>query len=289
MPRSHSATLRKALRTFLLLLLLPMTATAQEPRLPLFEAGISGGAGFLADYPASDEYRARALALPYLIYRGDLLRADDRGVRGRLFRAESLELTLNVNAALGSSSDDSRARRGMPDLDYLGEVGPSLRWVAWRDGEASRISVELPVRAVFSTDFERVRFRGLVLAPEVAIERNNLLLSRSRARIGVGPVFASGLLMDYWYRVAGEFALPDRPAFDAKSGYLGMRAQFSYRAPIADRLAFVVGGRLENFSAATNADSALFRREWNGTVLGGVTYTLYRSAATTAGAAEPFD
>jgi MipA family protein len=266
------------------------SATAQEVRRPLLEAGVFGGGALLPDYPAAGQSHFRALALPWLIYRGDVLRSDDRGLRGRFYRGEDLEFTLNFNGALGTRSSDNRAREGMPDLDYLGEVGPSLRWVAWRDAEnRSRIAVEAPVRAVFGTDFERIRYRGLVFAPEVAYERRGLLFAESRARAGIGPVFASGRLMDYWYKVGSEHARPGRPAYDASGGYLGLRLQVSYRVPVTGRLSATLGGRLETFSGATNRESPLFRSELNATLVGGLSFALYRSDAAVASAAEPFD
>jgi MipA family protein len=177
----------------------------------------------------------------------------------------------------------------MPDLDYLGEVGPALRWVPWRDGAKRRISLELPVRAVFSTDFSQINYRGFIVAPEAAFEHIGLFHPAARTRVGIGPVFGSGRYMDYFYRVEDQYARPGRPGFDAAGGYLGARLQISHRRPLTDRISVVAGGRIENFSGATNEGSPLFRREWNGTVVGGVSISLYRSAATVDSASEPFD
>ncbi len=265
-------------------------AVAQEnPRLPLFEAGIFGGAGWLPDYPAAEQNHVRGVVLPFLIYRGELLRSDERGLRGRILHGRDLEFSLSFSGSLRASSRDNRAREGMPDLDYLGEVGPALRWVAWRDGGRRRITLELPFRAVFSTDFSQMHYRGYTIAPELAFEQTGLLFPRSRARVGIGPVFGSGRFMDYFYQVKGEFSRPGRPAYDAHGGYLGTRLQFSYRVPVNDRISIGGGGRLENFSGATNAGSPLFRREFNVTLLAGVSFALYQSEATVSSAAEPFD
>jgi outer membrane scaffolding protein for murein synthesis (MipA/OmpV family) len=178
----------------------------------------------------------------------------------------------------------------MPDLEYLGEIGPSLRWTAWRDeARRTRLTLELPVRAAFSTDLSRMRHRGFVFAPEVAVERLGVLTAQGRARIGIGPVFASGGLMDYWYRVKPNEARPGRPAFNADGGYLGMRLQFSYRTPLTERVWLTAGGRLEDFSGATNEDSPLFRSAFNATVIGGISVSLYRTETTVASSSEPFD
>lgn len=270
-------------------LIATLPAAAQEVRRPLLEAGAFFGGGLLPDYPASDHVEPRALALPWLIYRGEILQSDERGLRGRLYRASDLELTINANGALGSSSGGG-ARAGMEDLDPIGEVGPSLRWVAWRDtARLTRIVLEAPVRAAFTTDFSRIRHRGFVFAPEISVERTDLFLPGGRGRIGVGPVFATGGLMDYWYRVRPEDARPSRPAYDADGGYLGMRMQFSYRMALTDRVSLTAGGRVENFSGAANADSPLFRSTWNATMVGGISVSLYRSDATVASGTEFYD
>ncbi|MCO6417997.1 MipA/OmpV family protein [Siccirubricoccus sp. KC 17139] len=277
-------------------LLLPLAGPAwaqqqtRDPQRPLLEAGVFLGGGLLPDYPAASHAEWRGLALPWFIYRGEVLRADDRGLRGRFFRSGDLELTVNANGALGSRANDSSARRGMPDIDPLGEIGPALRWVAWRGAaNTGRLVLEVPVRAAFSTDFSRIRYRGIVLAPELAYEGLGWGLAGSRARIGIGPVFASGGLMDYWYRVKPSDARPGRPAYDAEGGYLGMRLQFSYRVPVTKSITLTAGGRLENFSGATNAGSPLFRSNFNASLIAGVSFALYQSPEMVASDASPFD
>lgn len=51
---------------------------------PLWEAGIGGFAGSVPDYPAAGQNTFRALALPYLIYRGDILRVGGEENRGAI-------------------------------------------------------------------------------------------------------------------------------------------------------------------------------------------------------------
>lgn len=270
----------------------PTVAAAPTARRPLLELGIAAGGGWVPDYPASDEGRARGIVAPYLIYRGELLRADEQGARARTRLSEGIELSLSASGALPVSSSDNDARRGMPDLDWLGEVGPTVRFTLWRSARAARpqrLVFDTPVRAVFSTDWSSVRYRGLTFSPTLAIEEADLVRQGSRLRVALSPIFATGRLMDYFYRVDPQFAEPDRPAFDASGGYLGTHLTLSWRLPITGRLTFVVGGRVENFSGATNADSPLFRTEWSGAVAVGLAFTLWRSEATVESELEPFD
>lgn len=45
-----------------------------EPTKPLWELCVAGGVMYSPDYPAADKNSLHALALPYVIYRGDFLR-----------------------------------------------------------------------------------------------------------------------------------------------------------------------------------------------------------------------
>jgi outer membrane protein len=281
-------TLRIAPLAFLALAALP----AKAQQLPVFEAGIAGGGGWLPAYPASDQNRWRGLAVPYIIYRGNVFRADDGGLRARTSLADGIELSVSASGGVNASSDDVTARQGMPDLEWLGELGPNLRFTLWRgEDEASpqRIVVDTPIRAVFSTDWSSVSFRGFTFAPDIAYEHMHFLSPFARLRISAGVSFGTDRYADYFYDVAPQYARPDRPAYNAQAGYVGSRVTLSYRLPLSERFSVVAGGRIENFSGAANADSPLFRNEWNVSVVAGFAVSLWRSEATVDAASQPFD
>ena len=273
-----------------LIALAALPARAQQ--LPVFEAGIAGGGGWLPAYPASDQNRWRGLAVPYIIYRGSVFRADDSGLRARASLTEGIELSVSASGGVNASSNDVTARQGMPDLEWLGEIGPNLRFTLWRgEDEASprRIVLDTPVRAVFSTDWSSVSFRGFTFAPDIAYEHMHFLSPFARLRVSAGVVFGTDRYADYFYDVAPEYARPGRPAYNAQAGYIGSRVSISYRLPLSERFSVVAGGRVENFSGAANADSPLFRSEWNATVVAGFAFSFWRSEATVNAASQPFD
>ncbi len=144
-------------------LALPVAGAAQAQEIagePLWELGVAAGVGSLPDYPAADQNHVRALALPFIRYRGDILRSDEKGlVRGRFIRTPDVEFDISLNGSFPARSDKNTARAGMPDIDWLGEVGPRLEWtVARAAGDIARVTLELPVRTVWSTDFKAVCF-----------------------------------------------------------------------------------------------------------------------------------
>jgi len=274
------------------LLALAFAWPAQAQQLPVFEGGVAAGGGWLPAYPASDQNRWRGLVVPYVIYRGDLFRADDTGVRARTNLTRGIELSVSASAGFNGSSRDIVAREGMPDLDWLGEIGPTLRFTLWRAGEAAqprRILLDTPVRAVFSTDWGSVSFRGFTFAPDIAYEHVHFLSPFARLRLSAGVVFGTDRYTDYFYQVDPQFARPGRQSFNARAGYVGSRVSVSYRMPVNERVSLVAGGRIENFSGAANADSPLFRREWNVSVVTGIAVALWRSDARVDVAAQPFD
>ena len=58
------------------------------------------------------------------IYRGDIFSVGDEGAfRALAFANDRVELDLSLGASLPANSEDDADRRGMPDLDFLFEVG----------------------------------------------------------------------------------------------------------------------------------------------------------------------
>lgn len=254
-------------------------ATAQEER-PLWEVGLLAGAGILPDYPAANESRFEALPLPFFTYRGKVIRSDDKGLlRGRLFRSDRVELDLSLGGAIPVNSTDNVARTGMPDLDWMGEIGPRLEITLARAGEV-RIELELPIRAVFSTDFSRVEYEGLVSVPELAYQHDNFLRSGARFKLGVGVAFADSRMLSVFYSVPAQFETAARPRYRAKGGYLGTKVQFSASRRFGDRLRVVAALRYDFHGSAANRASPLFK-DTSTTSLGvGVIVSLWQSGAT---------
>ncbi|MFZ1427615.1 MAG: MipA/OmpV family protein [Geminicoccaceae bacterium] len=267
----------------------PLPLPAAEAERPLWELGIAGGGGWFPDYPAAAQNHWQGIALPTFIYRGEILRSDESGLRGRFLRGERVQLDVSLSGALPADSSDNKAREGMPDLDLMGEIGPNLRLILLREEDVSRLDLDFGFRAAFTTDFSGVDYRGLVFAPELSWKRLDLLRAGSRLRFGIGPIFASEPYMDYFYEVKPRYARDDRPAYRAKAGYLGTRLQGSYRMPVTERLSMVVGGRLEGFWGAANEDSPLFREKVNAAAVAGFSYSLYQSDARTTVNYDPLD
>jgi len=197
------------------------TLRAEEK--PLWEIGIGAACMYLPDYRGSDEGRIYVLPYPYVVYRGDIFRVDKERVSGRIFETDRMLLDMSFFGGVPVKSDDNDARRGMPDLDPTFEVGPSLRFTLLRgDNNRYNLTLTVPVRAVFSTDFSSVRHEGWILSPRVNLDLHDVIPGTGiNLGISAGPYFATKKYHDYYYTVDPVYATPSRPAYNSKGGYSG--------------------------------------------------------------------
>ena len=253
------------------------TAPNGAPTRPLWELGVAAGGFYSPDYPAADKNSLHVLALPNLIYRGDFFRMGrDSIAKGVFFENDYAELNVSLAASFNANSSDNSARRGMPDLDYLAEIGPQLK-IKLGGLYGGRTEVQLPVRAVFSTDFGRVDQRGFLFNPKLSHERRNIFNSGIDLGSSIGSSFATKKLQEYFYRVEPQFATASRPAYEADGGYLGSDMTLGLSYGITDRVRVYAGWRVGYYGGAANEESPLFRQKVGTSVYAGFTWSLYQS------------
>ncbi len=273
---AHVAMKRLLVAGFTCLATLARADEAPRPGVPLWEVGVAGGGLSQQAYPGADEQVRRTPLLPYVVYRGKVLRADDEGAGLRALRTESFELDVSFAGSLSSGGKSLKARDGMPRLPSLVEFGPVGRWFLNGRAASERVTLELPLRGVFEARDIR-RHRGMSLEPELSVEH--------RARDGWSYGVSAGVLIGdrrlgaTYYTVAPEQALADRPAYDARAGLIAWRLKSGVSRLLTPDLRMFVFGRLDSVAGAANRDSPLVRRTTGASVGVGLTYTLKRSAA----------
>lgn len=262
------------------LTLLAGSAAAQAP-LPLWELGVVVGTGYVPDYPAADEYSGRVLPLPYFVYRGSVFRSEESGMlRGRIISRERIELDISVAGALDVKSKDNTARSGMPDLDWMGQIGPRLQITLARAAKDAHIDLEIPVRAVLSIDFSHFRHIGYMSVPELAYQNANFLGRGNRIKLAFGATFADREFQNVIYGVPAEFAMATRPEYTARGGYMGSMISFGWIAPVTPTLRVVGQVRGDHLGGAANESSPLFRSKMTGSLLVGAIWSFARSRGT---------
>ena len=137
-------------------------------------------------------------------------------LRGLVVKSERIELDVSFSGSLPVDAEDNDAWSGLPELDWLGEVGPRLQVNILRTGNqvrSARFDLELPVRGVFSTDFsDYPEWRGVVFAPSIAYRNRNFGGSGLTFEVTAEAIFATEELMDYFYEVESRFVRPGCPA-----------------------------------------------------------------------------
>jgi len=236
-------------------LLLATPALAEEK--PLWELGMGVGALSFPDYRGSDERRNFLMPVPYVVYRGDFIKADKRGVRGTFFDSDRMELSLSASASPPVNSEDNRARAGMDDLEPTVELGPSLELKLWRSlDERTSLDLRLPVRAAVTIKGgpESV---GWLFSPTVNVDfQDPAGFNGWNLGLVAGPIWGSRTQHQYFYGVSEQDATPWRPAYEAKAGYGGTQflAAVSRRYPSYWVGAFL---RYDSLQGATFEDSPL--------------------------------
>lgn len=255
----------------------PAFAAQPAPDLPLWEVGIAAGAASTPAYPGADDRSTRALALPLVIYRGKVLRADRSGIGARLFDSDKVELDIGFAASLPARSRDVAARSGMPDLHPLVEFGPRLKVLLARPEASSAVRLELPLRAPFELG-HGFRRHGLVIEPRLVYETGGDD-GLWQASASVGAVAGNARLNAYFHEVTPQYATAARPAYRARGGLIATRVGLNLSRRLSPDWRVFGLLRYDHLGHAANRDSPLLRERGGLSVGAGFAWTWYRSAA----------
>ena len=211
-----------------LLLLSLASGASHGEQLPRWEIGAGLATLNLPDYRGSDERTTYLLPMPYVVYRGEYLRADREGLRGVLFEDERIQLNLSLNGTLPVSDRRNAARAGMEGLNPTVEIGPTLDVTLWRAADQrSKLDLRLPVRGAITVEGSPSHI-GWLAYPN--------LLYTVDAPFGMqgwnmgwvlGSYFSNRRYNTYFYSVAPRYATTDRSAYDARGGYGGSQLTWS--------------------------------------------------------------
>ena len=225
-------------------------------------------------YPGSDQQVNRALALPYFIYRGDVLRADRETVGIRALKTETFDLDVGFAGAFGSGSQTIDARHGMRKLGTLVEMGPRLNWDLGAGPAGGRLSAEFPARAVLDLS-DKAAHRGWSLEPKLTY--SNRTAGGWRYSTSVSAIVADTRLAQTFYEVRSSEATAARPVYTAESGLVSWRFGTAFSRSLARDWNLFGFARLETVAGAANESSPLVRRSSGASVGVGVAYTWMRS------------
>jgi len=256
----------------------PTVHDSHAVRRPLWELGLGLGALSLPDYRGSAERSTYVLPLPYVVYRGQWLRADRDGARAVLLDAERVEVDISVSGSPPSRHTDRGARAGMDKLPATLEIGPNVNWTWWR-GSSAKLDLRLPLRAAITLEHSP-RSIGMVFAPHLNLDLSGAVPGW---KLGVqgGPVWASQRYNQHYYGVGAANATVTRPQYEARGGRGGWQAT----AALSRRFAHTWAGafvRHDSLDGAVFADSPLVQRRQGVTVGLGLSWIFASSAEQVA-------
>jgi outer membrane protein len=246
------------------------------PSQPLWEIGAVAFGVSQQAYPGADQQVQRALALPYVVYRGRYLRADNDTAGLRAVKTPLYEIDVGVAGSFGSSSNRIEARRGMPSLGTLVEFGPRLKVNLGGTSASGRWRLDVPLRGVFDLS-DSAEHRGMSFEPRLSFDRRTA--AGWRYSVGLGALVADRRLAETFYGVSPAQATATRGAYDAKSGLVAWRASGFVSTDLTRDLTLFGFLRADTVAGAANRDSPLVRRTTGASAGVGLSYSWLRSAS----------
>lgn len=262
------------------MLLAAMSASAYGQSVPRWEIGAGIATLNLPDYRGSDERSSYVLPMPYLVYRGEHIRADRDGIRGMLFEGERLRLNLSLNGTLPVRDDNNVARLGMEELKPTVEIGPTLDMTLWRASDRrSRLDLRLPLRGAVTIEGSPSHI-GWLLYPNLTYSvQSPFGMQGWNMGWMAGSYFSDRRYNTYFYTVAPRYATGARPQYTAHGGYGGSQLTWSLSKRFP---AYWVGAfaRYDTLRGAVFEDSPLVKERNAFSVGFGISWIFRTSSAT---------
>jgi len=195
-----------------------------------WELGVGVGSVRYPVYVGAVETQSLTVPFPYVVYHNPHLSVDKNQVRGIVIAGSHWSVDVDFSGSPYVESDRTRERLGMPDLQWLGQMGPALRYLAWQDGSGlTQLDVVLPFRVAVSAQGLTLTHRGWEFEPRLELD-HNLSDAPEHFEWNANLDFAYGdrKYDQYYYGVLHQYAAAGRPAYDAPGGYGGYRSQVGF-------------------------------------------------------------
>jgi len=263
---------------------------AEDPDAPaLWEFRLAAFGQYAPVYPGAKETDLTLLPIPIPVYRGSFLNFGenlDQVARGEIVDTRRLRLGIDLDFTFGEDSDNIAVRSGMPDLNFMFELGPELEIkLNNRTPEQGEIFLALQLRAGVSFDGLDPTSRGFLLNPELEYRRDHAFGGDNLLSLRFKPTWASEEYMDYYYEVDPAYATPDRPAYDASGGYLGSKFTAALTRQINPKLIFGISASYYRYGGAENELSPLYVQDSGASIQAAFIWTLAETERRATGRA----
>lgn len=224
-----------------------------------WEVGLGLGVLDIPFYPGARQSKTYVVPIPHVFIRSENLEIDN-GLQATFLKTPRVRLDLSADFGVPVNSRDSLVRQGMPDLDLVIQLGPTMEiTLAGGRFKPSHTRLELPVRAAIATDIQSAEHVGWIFEPRLSFETRRPHKTGFAYLVSAGLRFATEQYHDYYYAVDPAFATATRPAFEPDGGYSGffIDAIANWRE---DDLIYFVFMRYQNLNGAHFVDSPLIEQ-----------------------------
>jgi outer membrane protein len=238
---------------------------------PVYELG-AGVAGFdLPDYAGSKNNQFRWLPFPFIMYRGEVLRADDEGTRAKIEATKNYEFGMSFGFNFPVESNQNPAREGMPDLDGVLGFGPQVIFRLLNDSKKHKLNLTFGVRGSFAFNENlESREEGVVFEPSIAYWRYLGSKNQTILFVSVESEFGDKKANQYFYDVDTPFVTTKRDRYQAKAGLIKHAIIAGVSHNFSPKLTAFLGGFYNDLGQAANVDSPLVEVRQNQGFLAGI-------------------
>ena len=183
----------------------------------------------LPEYLGADSNNHYTLPFPYFYYKSESLEIDKNALTGLLWHSGNWHLDISASGKIPVKSDETELRKGMRDLGWIGEIGPSLNYY-FSGTPHSDTSVTLAgsLRKAFALDssIDNIGWTAeLSLSTEFLLQQITKL-AELKVQTSVSALWGSEKYLDYFYGVDEKYITELRPSYDARAGYSGTTFSF---------------------------------------------------------------
>jgi len=125
-------------------------------------------------YPGAKQSNRLIFPAPYLTYRSEKFEVD-RGIKSFIYNSETIIIDISADFGFPVDSDETLARKGMPDLDFVLQLGPSLEFLL-NDKNKNYFDArfEIPLRVAFAVDPGSIDNIGYLVEPRFTLKHQRL-------------------------------------------------------------------------------------------------------------------
>lgn len=200
---------------------------AEQSKVKL-EVGIGAFAMHLPQYLGSDQTDSYVVPLPYIYYLDDDVKIDRNQFTAKLWQENHFYLDISASGGVKVNSEDNAARTDMPDLDWVFELGPSIKYYFSGDPQqSSYFYAEFFTRKATATDFSSFTDVGWRYGPSITYQKgfSNAGINQGNGEfeftVRANANFSDDKSLNYYYGVSSQYQNSARPAYQSDGGYAG--------------------------------------------------------------------